>query len=97
MQKRYRQIVYAVRTADDRCFSLDRLIRGTVKTRRHEAISAMGMDGYQGTPWSEELDGEELHEALGGEYDLEPRRSTVSWTSTWSAHLSISTTSVVLC
>ena len=29
----------------------------------------------QGTPWSEELDGKELHGALGGEYDLEPSGS----------------------
>ena len=31
------------------------------------------MSGGQGTPWSEELDGNELHGALGGGYDLEPR------------------------
>ena len=29
----------------------------------------------QGTPWSEELDGKELHEAAGGDYDPEPRGS----------------------
>ena len=32
------------------------------------------------TPWSEELDGKELHGALGGECDLEPRGSAVSCT-----------------
>ena len=31
-----------------------------------------------GTPWSEELDGKELHGALGGEYDLESRGSVFS-------------------
>ena len=35
----------------------------------------MGIHECQGTPWNEELDGEELHEAFGGEYDLEPRGS----------------------
>ena len=40
-----------------------------------------GMSACQGTPWSEKLDGKELHEALGGEYDLEPRGSVVSCTS----------------
>ena len=35
----------------------------------------MGINGYQRTPWSEELDGNELHEALGGECDMEPRGS----------------------
>ena len=45
----------------------------------------MGVNGCQGTPWSEELDGKELHGALGGECDLELRGSTVSWiSSTWS-------------
>ena len=34
----------------------------------------------QGTPWSEELDGKKLHEALSGEYDLEPRGSVFSST-----------------
>ena len=42
-------------------------------------MGAEGVKGCQGTPWSEELDGEELHEAAGG--DLEPRESTVSCTS----------------
>ena len=32
------------------------------------------------TPWSEELYGKELHGALGGECDLEPRGSAVSCT-----------------
>ena len=31
----------------------------------------------QGTPWSEELDSKELHGALGGECDMEPRGSTL--------------------
>ena len=35
----------------------------------------MGINGCQGTPWSEELDGKELHGALGGECGLEPRGS----------------------
>ena len=39
-------------------------------------MGAGGIKGCQGTPWSEELDGKELHEAAGG--DLEPRESTVS-------------------
>ena len=30
------------------------------------------MNRCQGMPWSEELDDNELHGALGGEYDLEP-------------------------
>ena len=34
-----------------------------------------GINGCQGTPWSEELDDKELHGALGGEYDLEQRGS----------------------
>ena len=53
-----------------------------------------GVNGCQGTPWSE-LDGKELHRARDGEYDLEPRGSVVSWT--WSTHPSTSTTSVILC
>ena len=45
----------------------------------------MEVNECQGTPCSEELDGKELHGALGGEYDLELRGSNVSWTSsTWS-------------
>ena len=55
-----------------------------------------GVNGCQGTLWSEELDDKELHGALGGECDLEPKGSTVSRTSsTWSTHPSTSTTSVV--
>ena len=43
----------------------------------------MGMDGCQGSSWSEELDGKELHGVAGG--DLEQREPAVSWTSsTWS-------------
>ena len=98
LQKGYIRILYAVHIADVRCFSADRLIRGTVRTRRHEAVSAMGMDGCRGTPWSEELDDKKLHGALGRECDLEPRGFAVSWTSsTWSTHISTSTISVVLC
>ena len=33
----------------------------------------MGIDGCQGTPWSEELEGKELHGAAGGKYDRDPR------------------------
>ena len=45
----------------------------------------MEVNGCQGTPWSEELDGKELHGALDGKCDLELRESAVSWTSsTWS-------------
>ena len=50
------------------------------RQQRHDAIWAMGVDGCQRTPWSEELDGKELHGALGGECDLELRGSTVSCT-----------------
>ena len=51
------------------------------------------MNGYQGVPWSEELDGKD-HGAAGG--DVEPRESAVSCTSAiWSTRLSPST-SVVL-
>ena len=89
---RYKQLV---RIAVDRCFSVARLIRGTVKVRRHAAMGAGGIDGCQGTPWSEELDGKELHGAAGG--DLEPRESAVSCTSlTRSTRLS-SLASVALC
>ena len=59
-----------------------------------------GVDGCQGTPWSEELHGKELHEALGGERDLELRGLAVFWNivDLESTHLSTpSTTSVVLC
>ena len=48
----------------------------------------------KGVPWSEALDGKELHGAAG---NLEPRDSVVSCTSsTWLTRLSPST-SVVLC
>ena len=68
------------------------------RQRRHKTIKAAGVNECKGTPWSEELDGKELHGALGGECDLEPRESAVSWTSpTWSTHPSTSTTSAVLC
>ena len=40
----------------------------------------MRINGCQETPWSEELDRKELHGAAGGEYDREPRRSTLSCT-----------------
>ena len=48
------------------------------KFRWHAAIEAAGMNGFQGTPWSEELDGKVLHGAAGGEYDQEPRGSALS-------------------
>ena len=53
------------------------------------------VNGYQGAPWSEELDGKELH---GAACDLGLRGSVVFYTSsTWkSTHLSPST-SVVFC
>ena len=38
-----------------------------------------GVNGYQGTPWSKDIDGKELRKALGIERDLELRGSTVSW------------------
>ena len=44
----------------------------------------MGVNGCQGTPWGEKLDGKELHGALGDECDLEPRGSAVSWASSAS-------------
>ena len=56
------------------------------------------VNGCEGTPWSEEPGGKELHGALGGEDDPELRESTVSCTSsTCSTYFSTSTTSVVLC
>ena len=33
-------------------------------------MEAGGVNGYQGAPWSEELDGKELHGVAGG--DLKP-------------------------
>ena len=36
---------------------------GAVKVRRYEAMETAGIDGCQGTPWGEELDGMEVHEA----------------------------------
>ena len=57
-----------------------RIIRGDVKGRRHEAMSAVGINRCQGTPWSEELDSKELHGAADGEYDREPRGSAHSCT-----------------
>ena len=32
-----------------------------VKVRQHEAMEASGINGRQGTPWSETLNGKELH------------------------------------
>ena len=57
-----------------------RLVRGAVKVRRYESMWAVGTNGCQGTPWSEELDGKELHGAACGEYDREPRGSSLSCT-----------------
>ena len=34
---------------------------GAANVRRHEAMGAAGKNGCQGTPWSEEFDGKELH------------------------------------
>ena len=58
-----------------------------------------GVNGCQGTPWSEELDGKELYGALDDECDLDTRRSVVSWkiVDLESTLLPISSTSVVLC
>ena len=59
------------------------------------AMGAGGVNWCQGAPWSEELDGKELHRAARG--DLEPRESAVSCTSpTWSTRL-LPSASVVLC
>ena len=75
-----------------------RLIRGAVKVQRHEIMGTVGINGCQGTTWSEKLGGKELHGALGGECDLEPRRSVVSCTSsTRSLSTFQPSTSVVLC
>ena len=49
------------------------------QVRRHVVMGAGGMNGCQGTPWSKELDGKEIHRVPGG--DLEPRESAVSCTS----------------
>ena len=46
---------------------------GTIKVRRHEAMEAARITEYQGTPWSEELDGKDSIEWLGVEYDLESK------------------------
>ena len=57
--------------------------------------SSTGVNGCQGTPWSEELDGKELHGALDDECDLEPRGSAISQTSSkWSIHLLTYTSSL---
>ena len=59
------------------------------------AMGAGGMNGCERAPWSEELDGKELHGAAGG--DLEPREPAVSSTSSpWSTRL-LPYLSVVLC
>ena len=56
-------------------------IEKIAKVRRHESMKAAGVSGSQGTPWSEKLDGKELHGELGGECDLEPRGSALFCTS----------------
>ena len=38
-------------------------------------------NGFESSPWSEELDGKKLYVALGGECDLEPRVPAASHTS----------------
>ena len=48
---------------------------GAVKVRRQAAMEATGMNGCQGTPWSEKLDGKDSIERLGGKYDLKSRGS----------------------
>ena len=47
--------------------------------RRHAVMGAGGTSGCQGTSWSEELDGKELHGIACG--DLEPREPAASSTS----------------
>ena len=47
-------------------------------------MQAGGVSKCQGTPWSEELDGKELHGALRGECDLDLKGFTVSCTSSTS-------------
>ena len=51
----------------------------------------MEVNGCPRTPWRKDLDGRKLHEALGGECDLELRGSAVPCTSsTWSLrHLQV--------
>ena len=39
-------------------------------------MEAVELNRCQRTPWREELNCKELHGALGGEYDLEPRVNT---------------------
>ena len=63
---RYKQLV---RIAVDRCF----LHNQTDLNMSYRSTRAGGVSACQETPWSEELDGKELHEALGGECDLELR------------------------
>ena len=62
------------------------------------AVEAAGVNGCQGTPWSEELNGKELHGALGGECDLERKGSAVSCTlSTRNQPTFQASTSMALC
>ena len=63
--------------ADDRCSP-----KSQADTRNRQRSTSRGYENcggerMSGTPWSEELDGKELHEALRGECDLESRGSTV--------------------
>ena len=72
-----------------------RLIRGVVKVRRHAAMGAERMNECQmRTPWSEELDGEELHGAVDG--DLEPREFALFCTSS-TRRQNINSTSIYKC
>ena len=72
-------IRYAVRIiAVDHCFPEPRVIPGSPISQTARGDGAAGMKGCQGTPWSEELDAEELYGAAGGDYDLEPRGSIFS-------------------
>ena len=61
-------------------------------------MEATGVNECQGTPWSEEFDGKELHGALGDECDLEPKGCAGSCALlTRSQPVFASPTSVVLC
>ena len=81
LQEWYRRIIYVVRSiAVDRFVSAARLAlnipcqtMGAVRPARGDRKS--GANGCQGASWSEELDGKDLHGALGGERNLEPRGS----------------------
>ena len=52
-------------------------------------MEAAGINGCQGIPWSEELDGKELHRALRGEYNLKPRGYVFSGTPSAGANTAL--------